>query len=133
MDWARNRALDRLLADAQPSIAAHWERCLASGVAGATQDAADRIDARVSAYFEALKTLPPGAPEEGIVAALRSLYDDLMRIDQETGGAFLEDAERDLLDPLLLNAAEVAGLDPHRFPRRQPTGKPLDFSAARGR
>jgi hypothetical protein len=133
MDPSRNRKLDRLLADAEPSIAAHWERCRTSGVDGATRAATDRVDARLLAYFEALKALPPQAAEAEIVAALRSLYDDLMRIDQETGGAFLEDAERDLLDPLVLNAAEAAGLDPHRFPRRQPAGKPLDFSVARGR
>ena len=133
MDASRNRRLDQLLADAEHSIAAHWERCRDSGVAGATKEATDRVDARLAGYFEALKALPPNPPEETIVEALRSLYDDLMRIDHETGGAFLEDAERVLLDPLILNAAEAAGLDPHRFPRREPAGKPLDFTVARAR
>jgi hypothetical protein len=129
MDAARNRRLDALLEDATLSIAAHWERCRDSDVEGATQAATDRVDARIRAYFQALKALPGGAQEEKIVAALRSLYDDLMRIDAETGGAFLEDAERDLLEPLVLNAAEAAGLDRNNFPRREPAGKKLDFSA----
>jgi hypothetical protein len=133
MDAARNRRLDALLEDAEQSIAAHWERCRDSGVAGATQAATDRVDARIRAYFGALKALPAGAGDEKIIAALRSLYDDLMRIDAETGGGFLEEAERDLLEPLLLNAAEAAGLDAHKFPRREPAGKKLDFTAARGR
>jgi len=133
MDAARNRRLDALLEDAEQSIAQHWERCRDSGVAGATQEATDRVDARIRAYFTALKNLPAGAPDEKIVAALRSLYDDLMRIDEETGGAFLEEAERDLLEPLVLNAAEAAGLDPNKFPRREPAGTKLDFSVARGR
>lgn len=132
MDAARNRRLDALLEDAQHSIAAHWERCRDSGVAGATKEATDRVDARIRAYFDVLKTLPANSPDQRIVAALASLYDDLMRIDAETGGGFLEEAERDLLEPLLLNAAEAAGLDPNKFPRREPAGRPLDFSAARG-
>ncbi|PPD43436.1 MAG: hypothetical protein CTY15_09670 [Methylocystis sp.] len=123
----------RLLADAEHSIAAHWERCLDTGVAGATKEATDRVDARIHAYFEALKALPAAPEDEAIIAAISALYDDLMRIDAETGGGFLEEAERDLLDPLIVNAAEAAGLDTHKFRRRQPTGRPLDFSATRGR
>lgn len=133
MDYARNRRLDSLMEDAEHSIAAHWERCRETGVAGATKDATDRVDARIHAYFEALKALPPAAPEEKIVEALSALYDDLMRIDHETGGALLEEAERHLLDPLILNAAEAAGLDRHKYPGRQPAGKALDFSIARGK
>jgi hypothetical protein len=133
MDAARNRRLDALLEDAEQSIAAHWERCRDSGVDGATREATDRVDARIRAYFRALKALPAAAPDGKIVAALRSFYDDLMQIDQETGGGFLEEAERDLLEPLALNAAEAAGLDPNKFPRREPAGRKLDFSAARGR
>lgn len=133
MDAGRNGRLARLLADAEPSIAAHWERCRDSGVDGATQEATDRVDARIRDYFAALRAMPAAAREEDLIAAVKSLYDDLMRIDHETGGAFLEDAERDLLDPLILNAAEAAGLDTHKFLRRQPTGGPLDFSVARAR
>lgn len=133
MDTIRNGRLDRLLADAEHSIAAHWERCLDSGVAGATREATDRVDARLRAYFEELKALPPAAPDQRIVSALKRLFDDLMTIDRETGGAFLEDAERELLEPLILNAAEAAGLDPRKFPRRQPAGKGLDFSVAQAR
>lgn len=132
MDAARNRRLSALLDDAEQSIAAHWERCRDSGVAGATQAATDRVDARLRAYFDELKSLPPEAEAE-IVAALARLYDDLEAIDAETGGGFLEEAERDLLEPLALNAAETAGLDPRKFPRRQPAGRPLDFSVARAR
>jgi len=54
-------------------------------------------------------------------------------LDAETGGDLLEEAEQDLFYPLILNAAETAGLDPHKFPRREPGGKSLDFSVARGR
>ena len=132
MDAARNRRLSALLDDAEQSIAAHWERCRDSGVAGATQAATDRVDARLRAYFDELKSLPPEAEAE-IVAALARLYDALEAIDAETGGGFLEEAERDLLEPLVLNAAEIAGLDPRKFPRRQPAGRALDFSAARAR
>ena len=132
MDAIRNAQLDRLLEDAEHSIAAHWERCRDSGLPGATRDATDRVDARIIEYFAALKALPPSAPESAIVSTLSELYDDLMRLDAETGGALLEDAERDLLLPLILNAAETAGLDPRKFPRREPTGKPLDFNSAKG-
>jgi hypothetical protein len=133
MDAIRNARLTRLLEDAEHSIAAHWERCRDSGLPGATKDATDLIDSRISKYFDELKGLPPAAPESGIIAALSSLYDDLMRLDHETGGGLLEEAERDLLLPLILNAAEAAGLDPHKFPSREPTGRPLDFSAAQAR
>jgi hypothetical protein len=132
MDAARNRRLTLLLEDAEHSIAAHWERCRDSGVAGASPEATARVDARIRSYFEALKALPPRAPEASVLAAIAGLFDDLMRLDAETGGALLEEAERDLLLPLILNAAEAAGLDPHKFPRREPGGR-LDFSAARAR
>jgi hypothetical protein len=133
MNIARNRKLDALLADAEQSIAAHWERCRDSGISGATKEATDRIDARIRAYFQTLRTLSDGAPDEKIIAALAGLYDDLERLDQETGGGLLEEAERDLLEPLFLNAAEIAGLDRNEFPRREPAGRKLDFSAARER
>lgn len=133
MDAARNRRLSALLEDAEHSIAAHWERCRDSGVAGATPEATARVDDCIRAYFEGLRSLPPRAPEARIVEALVRVFDDLMRLDAETGGDLLEDAERDLLHPLILNAAETAGLDPHKFPRREPGGKKLDFSVARGR
>jgi hypothetical protein len=132
MDASRNRKLAALLEDAEASIAAHWERCRDSGVAGATPEATEKIDACVRAYFEALKALPPAAPESRIVAAIAQVFDALMRLDAETGGALLEEAEQDLFFPLILNAAETAGLDPNNFPRRAPGGK-LDFSVARGR
>ncbi len=133
MDVATNRRLDALLEDAEQSIAAHWERCRDSGVAGATLEATGCVDARIRAYFTALKALPPRAPEGRILEALTRLFDDLMRLDEETGGGLLEDAERDLLQPLILNAAEAAGLDPYKFPRREPGGRRLDFSVARAR
>lgn len=133
MDMARNRRLDALLENAEQSIAEHWERCRDSGVAGATQEATDQVDARIRAYFQELKALPAPVPEERIVAALGRLYDDLMRMDAETGGAFLEEAESNLLEPLILNAAEAAGLDRNKFPRREPAGRRLDFTAATGR
>jgi len=133
MDAVRNRRLTALLEDAEQSIAAHWERCRDSGVAGATPEATARIDACVRAYFDALKALPPSAPESAIIAAIARVFDDLMRLDAETGGELLEEAEQDLFFPLILNAAETAGLDPHKFPRRAPGGKTLDFSVARGR
>jgi hypothetical protein len=133
MDAARNRRLTALLEDAEQSIAAHWERCQDSGVAGATPEATARVDACVRGYFEGLKALPPLAPEARIVEAISRVFDDLMRLDAETGGDLLEEAERDLLHPLILNAAEAAGLDPHKFPRREPGGKKLDFSVARAR
>lgn len=133
MDAARNRRLTALLEDAEHSIAFHWERCRDSGVAGATPEATARVDACIRAYFERLKTLPPRAPEAWIVEAVVAVFDDLMRLDAETGGDLLEDAEHDLLHPLILNAAEAAGLDPHKFPRRAPGGKTLDFSVARAR
>jgi hypothetical protein len=131
MNFATNKRLEALLEDAQHSIAAHWERCRESGVSGATKEATDRVDQRIRAYFQALKALPGAPAEEKIIKALASLYDDLERIDQETGGGLLEEAERDLLEPLFLNAVELAGLDPNKFPRREPAGRSLDFSAAR--
>jgi hypothetical protein len=133
MDAVRNRRLTALLEDAEQSIAAHWERCRDSDVAGATPEATAKIDACVCAYFEALKALPPAAPENRIVAAIMQVFDELMRLDAETGGDLLEEAEQDLFFPLILNAAETAGLDPHKFPRRSPGGRTLDFSVARGR
>jgi hypothetical protein len=133
MDAVRNRRLTALLEDAEQSIAAHWERCSDSDVAGATPEATAKIDAAVRAYFEALKALPPSAPEDRIVAAIAHVFDELMRLDAETGGDLLEEAEQDLFFPLILNAAETAGLDPHKFPRRAPGGRTLDFSVARGR
>lgn len=133
MDAARNRRLTALLEDAEQSIAVHWERCRDRGVGGATPEATARVDACLRAYFASLKALPPLAPEDRIVEQIARVFDELMQLDAETGGGLLEDAERDLLHPLILNAAEAAGLDPYKFPRREPGGKRLDFSVARAR
>jgi hypothetical protein len=133
MNFSRDKRLSALLEGAEQSIAAHWERCRDSGVAGASREATDRVDARIRDYFHALRALPNAASDDEIIMSLASLYDDLEKIDYETGGGLLEEAERDLLEPLFLNAAEIAGLDPHKCPRREPAGRKLDFSAARER
>lgn len=132
MDEDRNALLTRLFEDAEHSIAAHWERCRANGVPGATNAETDLIDARIVEYFDALKALPSAATQSAIIEPLTALYNDLMRLELDAGGGLLEEAEKELLLPLILNAAEAAGLDPHNFLCREPSGKPLDISAARG-
>jgi len=106
----RNAALDRLLSEASPAIAAHWASCHAAGLS--TPEATAKVDACLASYFARLKALPAGSPEPLVMAELKRLYAALDEVNASADDGLLETDERELLVPLIVSAAEVMGVDP---------------------
>jgi hypothetical protein len=91
---ARNERLDEIFAEARLEIASHWESSREGGVLALTKERTDRVDARISCYFEALKALPAHASESAVLAQMESLYGDLKKINYHADGGLLETDER---------------------------------------
>lgn len=108
----RNAELDRIFENARPEIAAHWESCRRYGLEASTKEATDRVDALVAAFFAALKTLPPDAGDQAILAPMKTLYAGL---DEINTSGLLETDERELLVPLFIEAVTAAGIDPAKY------------------
>lgn len=111
----RNQRLDELLAEAAPEIQAHWEHCRDAELSGHTEEASDKVDGQILAYFARLKALPDPAEEAAVLDAMRQLYEALDEINDEADGGLLETDERELLVPLFIDAAEACGVDPEAY------------------
>jgi hypothetical protein len=126
MTQARNDQLDRILSEARPEIAAHWESCRESGLEAATQAATDQVDACITAYFADLKALPDGAVDERVLATMQRLYAGLDAVNASAQHGLLETDERELLVPIFIAAAEAMGVDAEKYDG-EPGGEFRDF------
>ena len=117
----RNEELDRILAAAKPRLAAHWSACIEHGLAGFSLAAAEQVDQRIAAYFTALKALPDPAAKSAILEEIKTLFGALDQVNAAAGGGLLETDERELLVPLIIEAATAAGLDAAEFEGGDPT------------
>ena len=111
----RNAKLDRILSEARPEIARHWSSCIKAGLPGFSRDATDQVDRCVAGYFTSLKALPEPAPKDAILEEIKTLFLELDQLNQTAGGSLLETDERELLVPLVIDAATVSGLDAAEF------------------
>ncbi len=117
----RNEQLDRILAVAKPGLAAHWSSCIEHGLSGFSSAATDQVDNCIEAYFARLKALPEPAGQPAVLEEIKTLFAALDRVNQAAGGGLLETDERELLVPLVIDAAAAAGLDAAAFEDGDPT------------
>ncbi len=117
----RNETLDRILAAAKPGLAAHWSSCIEHGLTGFSLAATGQVDGCIEAYFKRLKALPEPAAKPAILEEIKALFGALDRVNAGAGGGLLETDERELLVPLVIDAAVAAGLDPAGFEDGDPT------------
>ena len=122
----RNERLDQILTQARPKISRHWSLYDGGLGHGGTAVAVARVDERLAGYFEKLKDLPDQAPATAILHEVKMLLQDLAVVNASCGRAFLETEERDLLVPIIIEAATAVGLDPNEFEDGDPT---LQFRA----
>lgn len=108
---------ERLLAD----IRSHWSDCLAAGLENHSAEAHSAVDQCLFAYFQELKCDASSSNKTRILAAMRGLFSRLDEIAERFGCGLLETDERELIVPLVLEAAEVAGLNLSQFPDADPT------------
>jgi len=112
--------LDHILAQAKPRIARHWSSCAEAGLSGFTPTATGRVDGLLETYFERLKALPDPAPTAAIVAEIETLFRELGELNASCEG-LLETDERELLIPIIIEAASAAGLNTEDFQAGDPT------------
>ena len=117
----RINRLDHILAEARPRIAKHWSFFIEAGLRGFTPTAVARVDELVDTYFEKLKALPDGAPTTAILREIETLFRRLDEVNASCDGALLETDERELLVPIIIEAASAAGLNAEEFEHGDPT------------
>jgi hypothetical protein len=123
----RNERLDAILAEAKPTIAEHWASCLEAGLPDHSPAAHAEVDECLRDYINRLKTFPEPADQAAIMESLRLLFAKLDAVQQEYGEGLLETDERELLCPVIIDAAGGAGLKLDQFPNCDPTGEFRNF------
>ena len=112
----RNDKLDQVLAEARPRIAKHW-----TFFHTAAPSAIARVNELLDEYFEKLKALPDGALSMTVLREIEALIRGLGEVNAACNGTLLETDERELLVPIIIEAASIAGLNVDEFDDRDPT------------
>jgi len=118
---ARNDKLDLILAEARPRIAEHWSSCLKAGLRGYTPATVTRLDELIDRYFAELKALPDGAPSTEMLLCIKTFFSRVDELMAAVGVEFLETDDREVLVPIITEAAAAAGLDTEKFEGGDPT------------
>src|SRR5215467_2048586 len=121
MENLRINRLDQVLAEAKPRIAQHWSFFMEAGLSGFTPTTVARVDELIDTYFERLKALPDGASRTAILREIETLFRRLDEVNASCDGALLETDERELLVPIIIEAASAAGLSVGEFEHNDPT------------
>ena len=121
------KALTDYLANAKPEIAKHWASCVEAGLDGFTPETTGEVDRLIEVYFETLAELPDPAPHNDIMAAMSRLFAKLDDVNATVDESLLETDERELLVPIIIEGAKLAGLDMSKFPDGDPTGEIRNF------
>jgi hypothetical protein len=91
------------------------------GLSGFTPTATGRVDVLHETVFERLKALPDPAPTTAIIAEIETLFRELGEVSASCDGRLLETDERELLVPIIIEAASAAGLNTEDFQADDPT------------
>lgn len=121
------KAVEKVLADAKPRIAAFWARSREAGLDGHSSDLTGKVDRALEDFVKSLGALPENAGKAPILAALKALFSMLDEINGEADDALLETDERELLVPVIISAAVAAGLNASEFPNGDPTEEFRNF------
>jgi hypothetical protein len=115
------KAVLEVLSKARRGIARHWLSCIEAGLGGHSPLLIGRVDAALKRYVETLGRMQHPASKARIMAAMKTLFRRLDTINAEADGGLLETDERELLVPVIVDAAVAAGLDLSAFDDRDPT------------
>jgi hypothetical protein len=119
--------IESVLKDAKPGIAKFWSSCRESGLRGHGEKFTGKVDRALEAYIAALTALPERPTQSAILDVMKSLFSTLDDVNREARGGLLETDERELLVPVIIDAAAAAGLDVKAFPDGDPTVKFRNF------
>lgn len=113
----RNDKLDQQLEEARRGILDHWRLAPVTDEddLDEAQPASERCEPVmicVEAYFESLKASSDPVEPSEVLAAMERLFNDLDDANENAEGRLLRGGERDLLVPIVNEAAKTAGLRP---------------------
>jgi hypothetical protein len=115
-----NKAVLKVLEDAKPAIARHWATF--SEFTRESPELTERVDEALEKYCAAISALDAGPALKGaVLAAIKALFEELDEINEESDEELLLTDERDLLVPVVIDAATAAGLDVSEFEGGDPT------------
>ena len=123
----RNKKLDDILAEARPRIGEFWAGCMKAGLPGYTPATIASLLEFVDAYFEDLKALPDEAPSAAILLRIEHFFRKVDKLVASVGCQFLETDDREILVPVITEAASATGLDIETFEGADPTLKFRSF------
>jgi hypothetical protein len=115
-----SKAILKIFESAKPAIARHW-----ATFSELTRDSpalTESVDQALEKYCAAISDLNEGPLLKGaILAAIKTLFEELDEINEQADGELLSTDERDLLVPVVIAAAAAAGLDVSEFEGGDPT------------
>ena len=79
------------------------------------------MDELIATYFARLKALPNEAQPTAVLSELEALFRRLDEVNATCDQGLLETDERELLVPIIIDAASAAGLDAAGFDGGDPT------------
>ena len=121
------KELQEVLSEAKPRIAAFWTSCRDSGLEGHGPELTGKVDQALAGYVDALGAFPGKPGKDAILGIMKDLFEQLDELNDEADGALLETDERELLVPVIIEAAVAAGLELKEFPDGDPTGEFRNF------
>jgi hypothetical protein len=95
------------------AITEHWADCEEGGLPHRASNR-DQVLAAFSGYFDALSA-SDSLGEAMVLTAIRDLYTSLDAINAEADNGLLETDERELLVPIIIDAAAAAGISPDDY------------------
>jgi hypothetical protein len=114
-------AVLKALADARRRIARHRLTRIEAGLSGHSPLLIGRVDAALKQYVVRLGKLKHPASRRAVLAAMKTPFQRLDKVNADAQGSLLETDERELLVPVIIGSAAAAGLDPAGVEHHDPT------------
>jgi hypothetical protein len=116
--------LDQLRTKAQADITGHWASCEQAGLPHRASNR-DQVLGAFDRFFDAL-SMPEKPAVALVLETIRQLYVALHAINDANDNGVLETDERELLVPIIIEAAAAVGLNPADYDG-EPGGEYRDF------
>ncbi len=114
-------ALDQQLRDGLSELDEHWSFCLEEELTGHTAALHKQVNDSLAQYFQNLKAVADDNSKNVILSSIKQLFQSLDEVNRSSGGGLLETDEREIIVPLVVEAAELCGLDVGDFEDEDPT------------
>jgi hypothetical protein len=107
-------SLQSELSTARQAITAHWKSCESVGLQHNAQNL-EPVLAALTSYATTLEQLPDGHGDKPVLDAMQKFYASAHELNAKHDDGLLETDERELIVPVLIRFAELAGIDSAKY------------------